>query len=273
MELQPYEVAVLLKEGTGLTYSELASRLGYSEPRALRRCLAAPGGGKMKSVYSETLQIILYELLEMPWGDEWRYPLGNLHALREKRFVSQIEREYGAQAKLITCIANDAPRRDRVGAYFFAAQYHMTFALHPRSQDNRATHIEKALSYFELVRSELDDDNPLESVFATKCVGNIVAIHWNTKPRDQRDSPQMRQLLNEIDFFGRIDAYIDRFPKFDTAPFAALAVASVLNMQERFEPLYRALTAANPNFEAYAEFDEDFSNFESWVAQQNNRAA
>ncbi len=269
MQLKPYEIAVLLKLMMKLTYAKISDTIGYSESSAFLRSIYAVNGGRMQPIYLTSLQNMLFELKEMPFPIEWLEPLAQVHALREVRHISEIERTYKALSRVAENISPYAPKEDRLAAHFFAGQYHMSFAFHPRRVDNKQEHFEKAVQNFRTLITKLDGSNVLQNVIITKCVGNIVALYWNGKPHDERDNPEMRAIIEELNFFPRIEEYIKLFPKLDTAPFTALAIASGLNETDRFEELYAALVATNPKYKSYQEYDEDFNNFKGWLDQQN----
>lgn len=273
MQLRPYEIVVLLKQLKGTTYTKISNTIGYSDSSSLRRCIYNNGGAKMQDGFKTLLQKMLCELKEMPWDEKWRHPMVELHTLDCLGYLAEIERNFAAIALMAPHLGSCAPRSERLGVYYFAGRYHMAFASNPRRIDNQNAHKELAVKYYNCVMEELDDKNLLESVFITKCIGNIVSLNWNTVPHKKRDTIEFRALIEDLEFFARMDEHIKRFPRLHTAPFNALAIASGLNLTERFEYLYNALITSHPNHDDDIEFDEDFDNFKKWQAKQKPSAA
>lgn len=103
---------------------------------------------------------------------------------------------------------------------------------------------------------------------ATRRFGAI----WNSTPRAERASEEMRALVEREKLFDRYNELNDLLPKNRGAPSNALAVASVHKERTRYNDLWRRLVRAAEEFKKPLDvkndpyFDADFDDFRLWAA-------
>lgn len=117
-------------------------------------------------------------------------------------------------------------------------------------------------------------------------VANFNVI-WNamSKSNDERSSKDTREWVSKTGIRTLLLKYNDMIPYDIDAPFTAMAIASRFKDQGSYIDIQERLTVIDPSFgdptsftekqflSKYPEFDEDFSDFNSWAKSKNFKEA
>lgn len=265
----------------------LARRMGKDDPDALKgigskRSLASwtVSACKPQIEKESSLAIKIHEWYALPWSREAELECAEHWRLQRQKEYDQLARHQFSARRLIDLIHRLPPDShpsemewgDVIVAYSFLTRW---FSAPGKRRDVTAgeekdyvticTHLRRFLK-------PLTTDALWAQFLYLKVSTNIWAVHWNRTPSAKR--PALREEFEKIGLFrpDKLRVQLEPCPRDFDLVYNALAYASVMNMTDRFEQLDILLTEANGgrrvHYENRAEFDEDFKNLRSWLANR-----
>jgi len=193
-----------------------------------------------------------------------------------KTYAFSADRAYAAVGK----IDADSPPYSAAdwGNILFAFYYYLAML----TSNDSSYHNVESKTRFDLCQAKFAAmlatvDAPWATLYALKVSANRIVECWNSTPRAERDTPAMRTMIEQYRYFDMIESFGKIVPDDPIVPFNALAIASRLNLPDRFPPLLAQLKRADKSYKDIEAtgipsgpgdpfYDDDFDNFRHWLS-------
>lgn len=273
------EITRIVKLETKITNLELGAQVGVGERKVQE---INKNTSSTSSKNSDRFQSLLLETVDLPWCNDAHWQAHRMMDLaRSGRFADLMEGySFSAKESSKLALAID-PTTDITQEQWGHAILAYGYGLGMKS---RLKPLHESLKFdWDAVSDNLSKMlvgcvGVWADVLRYKVVGNTVVFTWKNTPREHRNSPEMKAMIQEHRYMEQLVEFNNIVPRDSHAPFNALAIASRLVMRERYFDLYGRLQRADKSYcdiekIVDADFDDDFDDFKAWHAEVNKEAS
>ena len=270
-------VAVLSLRDGGIP--AVAGKLGYSYNTVKDVVKGIQRRRNTKWNLEKDIACLTYLTFNFPWSDAAENACGQIRrAAIESRWTEYYDswRPFMQDARGLEKLrdSEEEHRNQLICSYMWHTGLLLGSPYHQRQASDIDTYAFLVESLEVLLKPIAE---PGAKSLAFKARGNLLGLKWNCTPRKERSGKATMDFILSSGYFEGLDKHL-RLCKWDRdAVRNALAYASRLRLEDKFQDLGEKLKIAcdgkEPDYTDTTMFDDDFDVFREWFNTQARRAA